>query len=237
MVKVFSPPEDPQQTNLFHFKKNESSLTQKLNAFIEKRFKKKNRHFSTKIVDYQFSPPVNIHSTMTVPSSDPDFLLDQQVVIDGQVVPSSRPSNPVAQTLDSTIDPGLLSSPHFLVHSPSQTFEINQSSSNIQTITFPNVNDLPFDPARYFRWNPELSFFAEGPSLVSPSLTPPPPPPPPSPSPFDDNSSPVDGSAWGRMKLDETRSNLGLLPVSRAVSLAGGEIDELNSLYKSMKIN
>ena len=48
MVKVFSPPEDPQQTNLFHFKKNESSLTQKLNAFIEKRFKKKKSSFFNK---------------------------------------------------------------------------------------------------------------------------------------------------------------------------------------------
>ena len=221
MVKVFSTASNPQQTNLFSFKKKESSLTKKLNAYIEKQCKISNiKPF--KVHDYQYQPARHVHNTtMTVEGSDPDFPTQEEVIKDGQLTVSPRSSNPVGQTLNSVIDPALLASPHFLSHSPQQTFQINQSSSNIQAITFPDQNNLPFDPSSFFPWNPELSFFAD--PVDSPRDHPlalPPPPPPP--------SSPVESeSTWG-----ENQRNNQTNP-----SFSGGEIDELNSLYQAMKLD
>ena len=221
MVKVFSTASSPQQTNLFHFKVKESSLTQKLNAFIEKRYKKNQ---PVKVYDYNYVGPQHVHKcTMTVESSDPDFPA-QEAANDGQLTVSPRPINPIAQTLNSAIDPGLLSSPHFLSHSPRQTFEVNQSSSHIQAVTFPDQNNLPFDPSSLFHWKPQLSFFyeAEASPRDHPLALPPPPVPPSSPA------SPTESEPTWRENTRHRQST---------PSLAGGEIDELNSLYRNMKLN
>ena len=65
MVKVFSTASNPRQTNLFHFKVKESSLTQKLNAFIEKRYKETNFK-PVKVFDYQHQTPRHVHIKMTL---------------------------------------------------------------------------------------------------------------------------------------------------------------------------